>query len=288
MTDRHLGVLFNTDQLDHAEFLAYAQRLEQLGFESVWLPELFTRDPLATAGFLLGRTHTLRIATGIANIYARDPTAMVSSAAALQELSEGRFILGLGVSNPALNQARGHAWQNPTTALENYLTAMRATKLTCPQPQVPVYVAAHGPKMLSVVARMADGANTYLMPLDHVAVARSALGQSAALNTMLFCLHDEDAQSARSTARRAIKYYVGLDYYHNAWKSLGFSEDDYRDGGSDRLVDAVVAWGSVSSIHDRIAKQFEHGATRVVVIPIGAGLGGQPDWQLLEALKAVS
>ena len=100
-----LGVLFNTDRLDHAEFTDYARRLEELGYESLWLPELFTRDPFAAAGFILARTSKLKLATGIANVYARDPAATVAAASTLQELSEGRFILGLGVSNARLPDA---------------------------------------------------------------------------------------------------------------------------------------------------------------------------------------
>jgi probable F420-dependent oxidoreductase len=206
-----LGALFNTDRLDHAQFLAYASRLDSLGYESLWLPELFTRDPFAAAGFLLAGTKRIKLATGIANIYARDPTATVTAAATLQELSEGRFILGLGVSNPGLNKARGHVWKNPVSKLSEYLQAMAGVRLSSPQPEYPIHVAAHGPKMLAAVAELADGANTYLMPLTHVSRSRQILGDDRALNTMLFCMREEDPERARATARKAIAVYVGLD-----------------------------------------------------------------------------
>jgi probable F420-dependent oxidoreductase len=280
-----IGVLFNTDRLDGEDFIRYATRLDDLGFESLWLPELFTRDPFAAAGYLLAETQQIRLATGIANIYGRDPLAMVASACTLQDLSGGRFLLGLGVSNAALNRSRGHEWQSPTVKLREYLQAMGSVRLTAPQPDVPVHVAAHGPKMLATVAELAAGANTYLMPLEHVAVARRILGGHAELNTMLFCLLDEDPASARATARKAISFYIGLDYYHRAWRTFGFDDGDFANGGSDRLIDAVVAWGSLEGVRGRIAQQFSAGASRVVVIPLGAGLGGQPDWRLLEALR---
>lgn len=280
-----LGVLFNTDKLDAAAFTAYAQRIDALGYESLWLPELFTRDPFAAAGYLLARTTQLHLATGIANVYGRDPLAMMASAATLQDLSGGRFMLGLGVSNPQLNQARGHAWVPPVTKLREYLGAMREVKLTTHQPEVPVHVAAHGPKMLSAAARLADGVNTYLMPLEHAASARAALGDTTELNTMLFCLRESDTANARATARKAIAYYMKLDYYHRAWRGLGYADADFKEGGSDALVDAVVAWGDEAAIRARIDAQFEAGATRVVVIPIGRGMGGEPDWTLLEALS---
>ncbi len=280
------GVLFNTDRLDAGEFINYARRLDALGYESLWLPELFTRDPFATSGYLLAATEHIKLATGIANIYARDPAATVSSASALAELSDGRFILGLGVSNAGLNKARGHAWQNPITKLTAYLNAMGKVKLTCPQVGYPVHVAAHGPKMLAAVAELADGANTYLMPVEHARSARKALGPDASLNTMLFCLHDDNPDTARATARKAIAYYVGLDYYHRAWRGLGFDDQDFADGGSNALIDAVVAWGDEATLRARIQAQYDAGATRVVIIPVGAGMGGQPDWTLLEALAA--
>ena len=279
-----LGVLFNTDRLNHGQFVDYARRLDSLGYESLWLPELFTRDPFAAAGYLLAETRQITLASGIANLYARDPVATVSAASTLAELSDGRYLLGLGVSNAGLNRARGHVWQNPVSKLTDYLSAMAQVKLTSPQVRVPVHVAAHGPKMLAAVAQHADGANTYLMPNEHVAIARAALGAEADLNTMLFCLLDEDPHSARATARKSIAYYVGLDYYQRAWRNLGLTDADFADGGSDRLVDALIAWGSLAQIRARIDRQFEMGASRVVVLPIGKGLGGQPDWRLLEQL----
>ena len=108
------------------------------------------------------------------------------------------------------------------------------------------------------------------------------------LNTMLFCLLDEDPASARTTARKAIEYYVSLDYYQRAWKQFEFSDSDFNEGGSDRLIDSVVCWGSADRRFDRITEQFSLGATRVVVIPIGSKTKGHPDWDLLKKLKSGS
>ena len=279
-----LGVLFNTDRLDRGDFLTYAKRVDELGYESLWLPELFTRDPFAASGYVLANTNNVKLATGIANIYGRDPVATVTSSSTLQEMSEGRFILGLGVSNVALNKARGHEWINPVEKLKTYVSAMSEVKMTTHQAEFPIHVAAHGPKMLATVATLADGANTYLMPPEHVGEARAALGDKT-LNTMLFCLLDEDPESARGTVRKAVAYYTGLDYYHRAWRKFGFNDDDFANGGSDRLIDAVAAWGSISDVKARLQRQIDLGANRIVVIPLGAGMGGQPDWNLLEALS---
>ena len=283
-----IGILFNTDRLSADELCEYATSIEQIGFDSLWLPELFTRDPFATAGFLLSQTKTLTLATGIANIYARDATATISSASSLSELSGGRFLLGLGVSNAGLNQARGHQWEKPLGKLSSYLEDMKQVKLTCTQIEAPIHVAAHGPKMLEIASEKADGANTYLMPEEHVSFARNILGEAKALNTMLFCLLDEDPTSARATARKAVAYYVNLDYYQRAWKQFGFTDSDFSEGGSDDLIDSVVCWGSADQVIGRIKKQFDLGATRVVVIPIGSKKKGHPDWDLLKNLKSGS
>ena len=282
----NIGVLFNTDRLNNDEFVHYAKRLDTLGYESLWLPELFTRDPFAAAGYLLAETQNIMLASGIANIYARDPAATVSAASTLQELSDGRFILGLGVSNAGLNKARGHVWQNPISKLQDYLNAMAKVKLSCAQATAPIHVAAHGPKMLKTVAELADGANTYLMPPNHVTIAREALGPSAELNTMISCLLDDNPETARQTARKSLVFYMDLDYYHRAWRSFGFDNADFENGGSDRLIDTIVAWGDLVAVKQRIQQQFDNGASRVVVIPMGAGMGGQPDWHLLEQLQS--
>jgi probable F420-dependent oxidoreductase len=281
----NLGVLFNTDRLDRNGFLDYAKRVDDLGFESLWLPELFTRDPFTASAYILANTKSVNLATGIANLYGRDPVATVTTASTLQEMSENRFILGLGVSNAGLNRARGHAWVNPVSKLKDYLQTMSEVKMTTVQAPFPVHVAAHGPKMLATVAELADGANTYLMPADHVNQARKVLGGKT-LNTMLFCLLDENPETARATIRKAVGYYMSLDYYHRAWRTFGFTDADFANGGSDQLIDAIVAWGSIDTIRARLQNQTERGANRIVIIPLGAGMAGQPDWRLLELLSA--
>ena len=279
-----IGVLFNTDRLDRKEFIGFTKRLDELGAESLWLPELFTREPFATAGYLLAATEKLTLATGIANVYARDAVATVAASSALAELSDGRFILGLGVSNPGLNKARGHQWVPPVTKLREYLTAMKAVKLTGPQIDFPVHIAAHGPKMQAAAAELADGVNTYIMPVEHVAATRAAIGPASTLNTMLMCLDEADPTVARGAARKALAYYTGLDYYHRAWRTMGLRDADFENGGSDRLIDAIVAWGDIRQIRARVAQQFEAGASRVVVVPLGVGTGGATNWRLLEGL----
>ena len=283
-TNIDIGVLFNTDRMKGSEFIDYAKRLEGAGLESVWLAELFGREPFAAAGSLLASTSSLRVGTAIANIYARDAVAAAAASATLAEISGNRFELGLGVSNRGLNESRGHQWTAPVPRLTDYLQTIKATKLSVPENDFPIHVAAHGPKMLRAAAADADGVFTYLMNREHTERTSDGLPKATALTPMMMCLLSEDAIEARRLARKAIGYYTGLDYYHRAWSTLGFGPADYADGGSDSLVDAIVAWGSLEDIQARIQAQAEAGATRVVVIPLNAAGGGQPDWQLLDQL----
>lgn len=282
-----IGILFNTDRMVGPDFLDYARRVEAAGIESVWLAELFGREPFAASGALLGATSTLKVGTAIANVYVRDATAAAAASATLAELSGNRFELGLGVSNRGLNELRGHTWTPPAPRLEAYVQAVRGARLTLPKDSTisyPIQVAAHGPKMLEVAAANADGVFTYVMNVDHTARTRAALPASVALTPMTMCLLCPEPDKARELCRKALGMYMGLDYYHRAWRTLGFTNDDFIDGGSDRLVDAIVAWGSIDDIKTRLAAQTEAGADRVVVVPLNPVSGLQPDWTLVEQL----
>ena len=281
-----MGLLYTTDRLSAAELTGFAQQAEACGIESLWLPEVAGRDPFALAGHLFAQTQTLRIATGIANVFARDPAAMRAGAATLAELSAGRFMLGLGVSNPGINAARGNpVWQTPVAKMRGYLAAMDNLSMSLPDTPYPRYVAAHAKGLLGVARDCADGAHTYLMTQDHTREARARLGPGPALSPVMFVLVERDAGAARGLVRRAVAYYMGLDYYHRAWRALGFADEDFADGGSDRLIDAVAAWGSLEDVRSRVAAQAEAGASRVIVIPLNA-TKGIPDWDVLAQIVA--
>lgn len=264
-----VGVIVSTESMHARALTDFARRLEVHGYESLWLPELFGREPIATAGFLLGQTEQLHVATGIANIYVRDAHAMAQTRQTLAELSGGRFILGLGVSNIGLNTTRGHDWQMPLPKMRAYLDAMDAAAIESPAPARPasLYIAAHGPKLQALGAERTDGIITYLMPPEHTAASRSRIGPSAALSVVSPFLAESDPAIAREKARKALRYYLTLDYYHREWTKLGFSNADYADGGSDRLIDMLVGWGDEDALRKRVAAYHEAGASRVVIMP---------------------
>ena len=280
------GVLLATEQFRAEELVKFAKMLEVTGYESLWLPDLFGREPMATAGYLLARTERIAIATGIANVYVRDAHVMAQTRQTLAELSGGRFILGLGVSNAGLNKSRGHVWQSPLGKLTAYLDALDAIRVASPPPQQqsPTYIAAHGPQLQMLGARRTDGVITYLMPPVHTLESRTRIGAAPALNVVAMFLAEQDPKVARAKARSALKMYVQLDYYHREWRKLGFVDADFADGGSDRLIDTLVAWGDRDALYERVAAFERSGATRVIVLPLGLQTKEGLDLRVLETL----
>ena len=263
------GVIIQTEMMQADALVAFVHRLESHGYESLWLPELFGREPIATAGYLLGRSERLRVATGIANVYVRDAHAMAQTRRTLAELSSGRFVLGLGVSNVGLNTTRGHQWQMPLPKMREYLDAMEAAAIQSPSPAkpAPLHIAAHGPKLQTLGAQRTDGIITYLMPPEHTLSSREHIGPTSDLSVVCPFLAETDPAIARGKARKALEYYVSLDYYHREWSKLGLSDTDFANGGSDRLIDMLVAWGDEEALRARLAAYREAGASRVVIMP---------------------
>jgi probable F420-dependent oxidoreductase len=277
------GVLTPTEGFDGNALVAFADALDERRYDSFWLPELIGREPIATAGFLLGRTRRISIATGIANVYARDAIAMAQARNSLAELSGGRFMLGLGVSNAQFNTARGHVWQPPLQKMTAYLDAMGAVKSATPPP--PTYVAAHGPLLQKLGAKRSNGIITYLMPPEHTRQSRQRIGATAELNAAAMFLAERDPATARRKARAALKMYIQLDYYHREWRKLGFIDADFADGGSDKLIDALVAWGDADTLRARFDAFAQAGATRVIVLPLGLQTKAGLDMTVLDALS---
>jgi probable F420-dependent oxidoreductase len=284
------GVLTFTEQFRSAELVDFAQTLESRGYDSVWVPELTGREPMATAGYLLGRTQRIAVATGIANVYVRDAFATAQARQSLAELSDGRFMLGLGVSNASFNASRGHVWQPPLKKMTDYLDALDGVAVAAPAPAqpCPTYIAAHGPKLQALGARRTNGIITYLMTPEHAAQSRARIGATAELNVVAMFLAETDPPVARAKARAAIQMYMRLDYYQREWRGLGFTDGDFANGGSDRLIDALVAWGDDGALRERVAVFERAGATRIVVVPLGVRTRQGVDLRVLNALAARS
>jgi probable F420-dependent oxidoreductase len=247
--------------------------------------EFTGRDPYTTAAHLLARTERIKIATGIANVYSHDAIVAAQNRQTLSELSDGRFVLGLGVSHPPMAAMHQLDWLPPLRKMRAYLDAMDATRVDSPAPTepAPIWLAANGPRLLELVAERLDGANTYLLPPSHTQRAREILGPDKRLNVVLPCCLCEDAERARKIARRALSIYMPLLAYQNEWRKVGFDESDWADGGSDRLIDMIVAWGDEAAIRARIDEYEAAGASHIAVSAYNPEGKGSP-WELLEML----
>jgi probable F420-dependent oxidoreductase len=266
-----LGAFQNLDSLPATETASFAQEVEKWGYNALWYPEAFGRDSLVQGGWLLASTKTLVIASGIANIYARDPQAAHSSWLALNELSNGRFILGLGVSHaPLVEQMRGHSYSKPLEYMRSYLEKMEASKYSAPAPAQPgkLLLAALGPKMLALSGEKADGAHPYAVTPEHTERARKILGPGKLLCVAMNVLLETDADKARAIGRATLDFYKTLPNYRNNWLSIGFTEEEIG-GLADRFIDAMVAWGDEASIRKRIDEHHQAGADHVCIQALG-------------------
>ncbi len=283
-----LGVWCWLDAYAAGEAAEIAQRVEALGYSALWLPEAVGRDPFALVSFLAPRTSRLIFATGIANIYARDPMTMNTLRKTVGELTGGRFVLGIGVSHGHLvTGVRGHAYSSkPVATMSDYLDRMAKGLYMAPaaSEEPPIVLAALRPRMLALSRDKARGAHPYFVPPEHTARAREILGRGPWLCPEQMVLLESDATNARAVARAAMKIYAGLPNYRNNLKWLGYTDADFENGCSDRLVDAIVAWGDEKALRARLQAHFDAGADHVCIQPLRAD--GKPgiDLRALERL----
>jgi probable F420-dependent oxidoreductase len=271
------------DEVSSAQAGELAGVIEDIGFPTVWIPETVGRDPFVTATLLLERTSTLRIATGIANVYARDAVTMANTQRSIEEAFPGRFLLGLGVSHEHLvDRVRKHDYSKPYSYMVEYLAAMDEAIFLAvgPKERPETVIAALGPKMLALAGSAAQGAHPYFVPVEHTAAAREVLGEGPLLAPEQMVVLDTDPATARETARTHMSVYLRAPNYVNNLKRHGFTDEDVADGGSDRLVDAIVAWGDVDAAVDRVQAHHDAGADHVAVQLLTSGGRGLPEDQL--------
>lgn len=256
-----------------------------MGYGAVWFSEAFGRESLTQAALLLSASSHIVVATGITNIYGRDP---VSTAAAQKTLSEAypeRFVLGLGVSHiPLVEQLRGTTYEKPVAKMRSYLDALDKAPYGSVAPAKTYRIlAALGPKMLELAAKRSDGAHTYNVTPEHTRSARQVVGEGPLLCVEQAVVLESDATRARKIARAFLALYLTLPNYTNNFLRLGFTEDDSKGEGSDRLIDAIVAWGNVAAVRSRIEAHLAAGADHVCIQALSADPKSLPirEWQEL-------
>jgi probable F420-dependent oxidoreductase len=277
---------FDLERLSAAAAREYVRELEGLGVAALWIPEsLGSKEIFAHAGLLLAASQRLAIASGIANMWARDATAMANGHRTLSEAYPGRFLLGIGVSHAPVVKMRGASYDRPVESMTRYLEAMDKAPFTGAAPPEPPgrLLAALGPRMLRLAGELTLGAHPYFVPVEHTTLARKELGAGPLLAVEQAAVLTTDASVARATARKHMKRYLALDNYANNLKRIGWSEADLAGDGSDALVDAIVAWGDARAIRARVEKHLENGADHVCIQALRVDLAAHPlaEWRAL-------
>jgi probable F420-dependent oxidoreductase len=283
------GVGIWTAQLDlqpAARAREAAAELDELGFGALWVPEAVGREPISHAAVLLDATERLVVATGVAVIFSRLPGVAAAAQRLLADDSGGRFLLGLGVSHAAMVEGMlAQVWDKPLTRMRDYLDAMDDAFTVSPAPaeDPPRVLAALGPKMLELAATRAWGALTYFVPVEHTAGARQHLGDGPMLLVEQAAVLTSDPDAARGIGRKHMAIYLTLPNYVNNLRRQGWGDDDLAAGGSDALVDALVAWGDVEAVAARVAAHHDAGADHVCIQVLGPDATALPldQWRAL-------
>ncbi len=245
-----------------------------LGYGSVWIPESASaKNVLTFAAVVLGGTKRIVVASAIAVIWNRDPTAMMNAGRTLADAHPGRFVLGMGVSHRNSASRRGHDYHRPLQAMRSYLEEMDAAGYDGhpPDHRAPRVLAALGPRMTALAGEMTDGAHPFLSTPDHTATVRENIGPGPLVAVEQGVVLTEDTAAARKAARKNLERFLQWPNYRRHLLRLGFDEPDLAEGGTDRLVDALYAWGDEGAVERRVAEHLAAGADTVCLQIIPGG-----------------
>jgi probable F420-dependent oxidoreductase len=267
-----------------------AAELEELGYSALFVPGGAGGDVLERCELVLRATNRATVATGILNVWMHDPADVARERARLDGEHPGRFWLGLGISHaPLIDRKEPGLYRKPLSKMREYLDQLDAAEP--PVPPDARFLAALGPKMLELARDRTSGAHPYFVPVGHTAYARAILGPDRLLAPEQAVLLETDAKRARELARLHVSRYLELPNYTNNLLRHGFTGADLADGGSDRLVDAIVAWGDEQDIAARVGAHLNAGADHVCIQVVGVQ-GGEPpreQWRrLAPALLSVA
>jgi probable F420-dependent oxidoreductase len=255
----------------------FVSEMERLGYGTLWYGEALGREAFAQGAVYLAAAEQLVVASGIANIWARDPAAMANGGRTLAEAWPSRFILGIGVSHAPLVKLRGHDYERPYSAMRTYLEAMAPAPGRGPEaPLPPVVLAALGPRMVGLAGERVAGAYPYFSTADHIREVRGILGPEPFLAADLPVVLADDLAAARTIGDRHLGFYVGSENYRNNLVRIGWSETDLEPPGSDKLFEAIVSWGDFDRIEEKVRERFEAGADQVVLNLVAADTSVPP------------
>jgi probable F420-dependent oxidoreductase len=294
-----IGVWGHLTSLPAAELRPFVARAAELGYGALWVGDGAARDPFAQLAAVADVAAPMALGTSIVNIFGRDAMASKMGAMTLHELTGGRFVLGLGVSHVHLVQKlRGHVYEKPLTRMREYLEAYSALPYRGPlidgadgEPtSPPVLIAALRRRMLELAATAADGTLPFFVTAERIAWMREVLDVTVPADrprplmaTALAVVVEPDAAKARAAGRAWMQPYCRAENYQRSLAEQGFGPEDWQPPYSDRLVDALVAWGSAGQVQARLADFHAAGADHVAIIPL-TPKGGAEHLPALEAL----
>ncbi|MGA8681478.1 MAG: LLM class F420-dependent oxidoreductase [Acidimicrobiales bacterium] len=246
---------------------ASAAEMEELGYGTMWLSGGFNPGVSGRFERLLAATARATVASGIINTWFTPAAEIASATHELEERFPGRFLLGLGVSHAALVEGSGRSYERPLTQMVGFLDELDAARPTVPKDRR--ILAALGRRMLGMAAARSLGAHPYFVTVEHTVVAREVLGVGPLLAPEVAVVLATDAAAARESARGYMAGYLTLPNYVNNLRNLGWTEEDVTEGGSDRLVDSLVPWGSTQAVARRLHEHRDAGADHVCVQIVG-------------------
>lgn len=268
------------ERLPAVEARALARTIESLGYGALWIPEVLSKEIFAQTALALAWTERIVIASGIANVWARDPVAMANGARTLAEAFTGRFVLGIGVSHAhVVERGRGGTYERPLEKMRAYLELMAKARWQGPPvaEPAPIILAALGPRMLRLAAERTAGALPYFVPVEHTAFARETLGRDPFLAVEVAVVLTTDLARARAAARAYAPPYLRSPNYLNALRRFGFGDADFAENGSDRLIDALIPHGDERAIAVRVREHLHAGADHVCIQPLPIEGASQAD-----------
>jgi probable F420-dependent oxidoreductase len=270
---------------DDAAVRDAAAELEALGFGALFIPGGAGGDDLFPAARrLLEATSQITVATGVLNVWMHEPADVAATTATLRDAHAARFLLGLGISHaPLVDREEPGRYRKPLSTMRAYLDTLDAQPRLVPADGR--VLAALGPKMLDLARERALGAHPYFVTAEHTRFARERLGVGPLLAVEQGVVLETDPEKARAAARAHMEIYLKLPNYTNALLAHGLTEEDLRDGGSDRAVDAIIAWGDVDAVGGRIAEHHAAGADHVCLqVVTSAGALALDEWRRLAAI----
>jgi probable F420-dependent oxidoreductase len=249
---------------DQSEIAGAAAELEALGYTALWVPDV-GGDVFGAVANLLRATEFATISTGILNLWMHSAEETAAQHAELTGSYGNRFLVGIGVSHaPTVEQAyEAGAYTQPLKKTSQFLDELDAAHP--PLARDDRVIGAQGPKMLALAASRAAGVHPYLVTPEHTRLAREAVGPTAVVATEQGVVLETDPDRARSIIRGNFQHYIHLPNYRNNWMRLGFEASDMEEGGSNRLIDALVAWGDEEAIAARVQEHRDAGASHVCV-----------------------